>query len=61
MENKVVDILTELGIKINILANKGQELPDIATPQFNIEIEKPAYASKSITIDIDIAMKMAIK
>ena len=39
LENKVVDILTELGIKINILANKGQELPDIATPQFNIEIE----------------------
>ena len=39
LENKVVDILTELGIKINIIANKGQELPDIATSQFNIEIE----------------------
>ena len=39
LENKVVDILTELGIKINIIASKGLELPDIATPQFNIEIE----------------------
>ena len=39
LENKVIDILTELGIKINIIANKGQELPDITTPQFNIEIE----------------------
>ena len=39
LEKKVVDILTELGIKINIIANKGQELPDITTPQFNIEIE----------------------
>ena len=39
LEDKVLDILTELGIKINIIANKGQELPDITTPKFNIEIE----------------------
>ena len=39
LENQVIDILTELGIKINVIANKGQELPDITTPKFNIEIE----------------------
>ena len=39
LENQVIDILTDLGIKINIIANKGQELPDITTPKFNIEIE----------------------
>ena len=39
LENQVIDILTELGIKINVIANKGQELPDITTPEFNIEIE----------------------
>ena len=39
MENKVIDILNELNIRIEGIANKGQKLPDIITEKFNIEIE----------------------
>ena len=39
MENKIIDILNDLNIKVNNIANKGQELPDIITEKFNIEIE----------------------
>ena len=40
MENKVLEILSERSIKGNvIIAKKGQNLPDISTEKFNIEIE----------------------
>ena len=39
MEDKIIDILNDLNIKVNNIANKGQELPDIITEKFNIEIE----------------------
>jgi len=39
LQNQVVEILSELNIKINIIANQGQDLPDIVTENFNIEIE----------------------
>ena len=40
MEIKVLDILSEHSIKRNVIvAKKGQNLPDISTEKFNIEIE----------------------
>ena len=40
MENEVLEILSEHSIKGNvIIAKKGQNLPDISTEKFNIEIE----------------------
>ena len=40
MEIKVLEILSRHAIKRNvIIAKKGQNLPDISTDEFNIEIE----------------------
>ncbi len=40
MENKVLEILSEYSIRGNvIIAKKGQNIPDISTEKFNIEIE----------------------
>lgn len=39
LQNRTIEILDELNIKIEMIADKGQELPDIITSYFNVEIE----------------------
>jgi len=39
LQNQVAEILLGLNIKIHIIASQGQDLPDIVTDNFNIEVE----------------------
>ncbi len=39
LQNQVAEILSGINIKINVIATQGQDLPDIVTDNFNIEVE----------------------